>query len=109
MARKQLRIAGTEEKKNREIDHAAEAYVEARDERMQHTETESEAKNALIQVMKKHNLTVYRDDDAAPPLVVTLVPGEDKVKVTQQKEDEPDEPRTPRGRSAAAASAMAED
>ena len=50
-------------------------------------EAEVEARGALIAAMKKHGLTIYRDDDAAPPLLVTLVAGEDKVKV--KRVDEP--------------------
>lgn len=76
--KKQAEIPGTERKKVAELDHAAEAYVSARDERMELTEREVEARSALISVMRKHNLTVYRDEDAEPPLIVTLVPGEDK-------------------------------
>jgi hypothetical protein len=110
MAR-QLRIEGTEETRVKEIDDAAEAYVEARDARMAKTEREVEAKEALIGVMKKHSRDVYRDDDATPPLIVTLVPGKDAVKVSEQKDEEEPEaeaPRVRRGRSAAAASAMDE-
>lgn len=83
MPKKQLEIAGTERQREPEIDSAAEAYVEQRDKRMKLTEKEVTAKEALIAVMKKHKLEVYRDDSVSPPLVVTLVPGKDKVKVTE--------------------------
>jgi hypothetical protein len=86
--KKQLPIPGTEKETIKEVDTAAEAYVNARDERMQLTERESEAKEALVHVMKKHNLEVYRDENAVPPLVVTLIPGEDRVKVSRAKEEE---------------------
>jgi len=82
-AKKQTHIPGTEPKSIKEVDTAAEAYVEARDERMALTEKEVEAKDALINVMKKHDLSVYRDDEADPPLVVTIIPGVDKVKVSR--------------------------
>ena len=86
---RQQRIPGTEGQKIKELDHAAEQYVAARNERMELTESEVEARDALIQVMEQHELTVYRDDDASPPLVITLVPGKAKVKVTQaDPEDE---------------------
>ena len=81
--KKQTSIPGTEPKSITEVDTAAEAYVEARDERMALTEKEVEAKDALINVMKKHDLSVYRDDEADPPLVVTIIPGVDKVKVSR--------------------------
>lgn len=73
------------------MNDAAESYVAARDERMEHSKTESEAKEALITVMRKHDLMVYRDDDMNPPLVVTLVPGKDGVKVTKADDEEGEE------------------
>lgn len=115
MAKRQLRIAGTEGKSNREVDVAAEAYVQARDERMAKTEAEVAAKETLIGAMKKAKLNVYRDDAATPPLVITLVDGKPNVKVTEAPdaeddggEDFGDEPRG-RRRSAAAASVPAEE
>ena len=54
---------------------------------MKLTEQEVASRDALIQVMKKHKVDVYRAD-ASPPLVVTLIPGEDKVKVTRSDDDE---------------------
>lgn len=88
MARRQLSIKGTERETIKEVDTAAEAYVEARDERIRLTKKEVDAKDALVTVMKKHKLDVYRDENAIPPLVVTLIPGEDKVKVRKQQEEE---------------------
>ncbi len=87
MGRKQLAISGTEPKSIKEVDAAAEGYVDARDKRMERTEKEVEARDALIAVMKKHKLDVYRDDSAAPPLLVTLVPGDDRVKVTRVQDE----------------------
>jgi len=89
--KKQAEIPGTERQRIKELDDAAESYVEARDERMAKTEREVEAKEALVAVMKKHDLTVYRDESTTPPLVVTLIPGVDKVKVSQAKDDEDDD------------------
>lgn len=88
-AKKQLKIPGTEGKAIKEVNDAAEHYVSMRDKRMKLTEKEVEAQTALLAAMKKHNVEVYRDDDASPPLVCTLVPGKDKVKV--QKADEEDD------------------
>lgn len=82
MGRKQMDIPGTEQPGIKEIDDAAEAYVDARNARMKKTEKEVEAKTALITVMKKHNKLVYRDDGQDPPLVVTLV-SKDNIKVTE--------------------------
>jgi hypothetical protein len=92
MARKQLEIAGTERKRIKEVDDAMESYVDARDERMALTEKEVDALAALATVMKKHKLNVYRDDNADPPLVVEVTPGEDKIKVKRVKvKEESDE------------------
>jgi hypothetical protein len=82
MSKRQARIPGTEPKRIKEVGDAAEAYVDMRDKRMKLTEKESEAKLSLIEVMKKHGLTVYKDEDAAPPLVVTLKT-KDGVKVEE--------------------------
>jgi hypothetical protein len=87
-AKRQLQIKGTERAEIAEVDTAAEAYVEARDERMKLTDRESDAKEALVSVMKKHKLDVYRDENSTPRLIVTLVPGNDKVKVTRAKDEE---------------------
>ncbi len=86
--KKQLHIEGTEPKSIKEVDTAAESYVGARDERMKKTEREDETKQALIGVMKKHGLTVYKDEEASPPLIVTVTPGKDQVKVTRAKDEE---------------------
>lgn len=53
----------------------------ARDRRMKLTDEEVEKQQALIDVMKKHKLSVYRDDEAVPPILVTLKAGRDRVKV----------------------------
>lgn len=79
---RQAEIPGTERKRVEELDHAAEAYVEARDKRMALSEDEHTAKEALIAAMRKSGLSVYRDEEADPPLTVTLTPGKDQVKVT---------------------------
>jgi len=108
MAKKQTEIPGTERERNKEIEDAAESYVEARDDRMKFTEVEVERRDALVAVMEKYHLQVYRDETAEPPLLITLSPGVAKVKVTRVEEEDEEEaaaPRVRRGRSAAAASA----
>ena len=82
---KQSEIPGTERPKVKELDDAAESYVDARDKRMKLTEKEKVAKDALIAVMKKHGHNVYRDESAS--LVVTLVPGKDGVKVSDAADE----------------------
>ncbi len=86
--RRQMSIPGAETKSIKEVDDAAEAYLEARNARQKKTDREVEAKEALITVMKKHELTVYTDNDASPPLIVTLSPGKDKVRVTEAEDDD---------------------
>lgn len=78
---RQLEVPGTERQNIPEVMDAAEAYETARDKRMALTEEESTAKTALVEVMKKHNLTVYKDPNAVPPILVTRKPGKDSVKV----------------------------
>ena len=90
MGRKQTEIPGTERQQIQEIDSAAEAYQDAKKKRIKLTEKESEAKTALIAVLRKHKVEVYRDDNASPPLLITLKPGKDVVTVSEV-ENEPDE------------------
>jgi hypothetical protein len=85
--KKQQALPGMERKTIKEIDDAAEHYVDQRDARMKLTEKESDAKQALIAAMKKHGVETYKDEATSPALVVTLVPGTDKVKVTEADEE----------------------
>lgn len=79
--KKQLQIPGTERKSVKEIDDAAAEYVDVRDRRVSLSADEKVAKQALIEVMKKHGVSVYRDDEA--DMVVTVIAGKDGVKVTE--------------------------
>lgn len=88
MAKKQLRIPGTERNAIPELDAAAEVYVKERDKRMSMTEKEVAAKDVLIGMMKKHGLSIYKDEDADPPLIITLTAGKDVVKVVREESDE---------------------
>lgn len=89
MTRRQMEIAGTERPSIKEIDSAAEAYREMRNKRQRMTEKEKVAKDALVGVMKKHRQDVYMDEGHSPPLVVTLVPGKDGVKVSDADKEDP--------------------
>lgn len=82
---KQTQIPGTERKVQKDIANAGEAYVTERDRRMKLTEKEKAAKDALIAVMRKHEETVYRDDENG--VIITLTT-KDQVKVTEV-DDEP--------------------
>lgn len=82
MAR-QKELAGVERESVKEIEAAAESYVDVRDKRMKLTTKEVEAKATLIEVMRRNKRTVYRDDNASPPLLITLKEGAASVKVTR--------------------------
>ena len=78
---KQLAMPGTKGPVFKDLDKAAEDYVEVRNERMELTEREVEARDRLVAAMQKHSLTSYRVD-ADPALLVTLK-DDVKVKVTK--------------------------
>lgn len=59
----QQEIPGTEAPKIKEIEKAAQKYVDIRDSRMALTTKEVAAKAALIEVMQKHAGEVSRDKD----------------------------------------------
>jgi hypothetical protein len=90
MGKKQTEIPGTERQQIQEIDDAAEAYQDAKKKRMKLTEKESEAKIALISVLRKNKVDVYRDDNASPPLLFTLKPGKDGVTVSEVENETDD-------------------
>lgn len=94
MPKSQMEIPGTEAPKIKEIELAAESYVEARDKRMRLTEKEVTAKTNLIQTVLEHQkelptnekgerLYRYGDD-----MLVVLKPGKPGVKVKHWTEDE---------------------
>ena len=72
MAKRQAEIPGTERPSIEEVNVAGEEYRKARDARMKKTIPEKEKKTQLIAAMLKHGLSVYRDDNASPPFVVTI-------------------------------------
>ena len=79
----QTQIPGTERKVHKDVRDAAETYREVRDERMELTEREVEAKADLMAAMKKHGLQKYVDEDAE--IEAEIVPGEETVKVRKWK------------------------
>jgi hypothetical protein len=85
--KRQAEIPGTERKSIKEVDDAAELYRSSRDARMKKSKIEKEKKIDLVQVMLKHGLSVYRDDNAVPPIVVTVTSKHD-VKVTNIEGEE---------------------
>lgn len=82
---RQAEIPGTERPRIKEVDDAAEAYVVQRDKRMKLSKKEKEAKTALISVMEKHKIEVYRDTEADLLVTVSEVTN---VKVEKLKAEE---------------------
>ena len=83
MAKQQV-IPGTKSRAIREIDEAAEVYLEVRDKRQRMTEQEVEKRSMLEDLMRRHKLREYRSDDAG--LSVTLV-GQEQAKVRRTSDD----------------------
>ena len=82
MAKKQEELPGVEGEgvspvKIKEIEVAADNYVEVRDKRMKLTEKEIASRDVVVSLMKKHNISKYVYDDHQ----IVLEHGADKVKV----------------------------
>lgn len=81
---------GVAPKRIKALEVAADNYVDRRDTRMKLTEEEVAARSKLAELMKQHNLTIYRFGDEQ----VEVKPGKDKVKVRKvdgtETEDEGD-------------------
>lgn len=88
---KQKKLPGTEGETIKELDEAAEFYAEQATKSVKQRKTTAEARDSLVAAMKKHKREVYRDESMNPPLVVTLVPGVDKVRVTEGTGDDGDD------------------
>jgi hypothetical protein len=80
---KQERFAEMADAKIPDLDAAARAYAEGRDERMAQTKVEKELKTKLIDKMHQHKRTTYRFDDVS----IELVPEGEKVKVRIKGDD----------------------
>lgn len=93
--KKQKELPGMERKTIKEVDDAAEHYVDVRDERMALTEKETAAKDALIDVMKRNKLKVYKNDSTVPALTVILTEGDFNVKVQKAKDGESENAAVP--------------
>lgn len=93
---KQLEIPGAERPKIKEIEEAAEGYVNLRDKRMRILTQEIAAKENLLQIMIAHSKDLpknaegevhYRYDDE----LVILKPGKNNVKVKAVHDDGDDD------------------
>ena len=88
MARRQLQIAGTERPVHNDIEKAAEAYREVRDDRMEMTKREKQKQLELLAVMKAHKISRYKYDDQEGEELLVQVDEEPKVKVRKTGEAE---------------------
>ena len=80
-------LPGMEDRAIKPLEEVAEQYAAIRDERMELTQREHALKDLALKLMKKFEKTVYRHDG----IEITVVPGEDDVKVRVKKEPEADE------------------
>lgn len=71
--------------KHKDVAKSADAYVAARDERMEGTRIEVAAKEELIKLMQQHKLKIYRDPDSDVVVELKLTPESIDVKVKQAK------------------------
>lgn len=79
--RRQGQLPGMEEPRNPEVEHAAELYHQDMTARVGMSNKEKVSKANLIAVLKKHGLPSYRDSHAVPPIMITLKPGKEGVKI----------------------------
>lgn len=80
--RKQAELPGMESPKHPEMDALVEMYMEQASTLSTARFNVGETKAKIIELAEKLGLSVYRDDTASPPLVLTLTEAGVKVKVT---------------------------
>jgi hypothetical protein len=74
-------LPGLEDHAIKPLEEVAEHYAEIRDQRMELTEREHTLKVHALKLMKKYDKTIYRHNGVE----ITVVPGEDDVKVRVKK------------------------
>lgn len=89
--KKQTELPGLEKPKIPELDTLLETYAEKASALSEARHALGELKAKIIEVAGKAGVTVYRDDTANPPLVLTLSTQDVKVKVTAGAPDFNDE------------------
>lgn len=82
---KQGKLPGVVPKRIKEIQDAAEALKEIRDERMGLAEAEEQAQEALKAVMKKHGHRAYRIDDEYEAIIESAEPRAFVRKIKRKK------------------------
>lgn len=89
--RKQQQIPGTEPVSIPELDEAALEYAVARDKRIAANQVEKTKLGTLTELLKKHNLDVYRfETDEGEAMRVEKVPTKIKIKVRKVKDGDSD-------------------
>lgn len=87
--KKQMQIPGTERQQVPEVEQAAEAYREVRDERCELSRREKQKKLELLAVMKAHKVKRYKyDDENGEEILVALDERDPEVKVQRTGEGE---------------------
>lgn len=86
--RKQQEIPGTERTAHDEVEAAANAYRDARDERMELTELETEKRDALIAAMRAAKLEIYKFTDGDGAEITVTLNEKTSVKVRKNADDE---------------------
>jgi len=81
---KQKDLPGMSDRKIPELHAAAEAYVQVRDERMELTKREVEAKERVLKLMHENRKKEYRYED----VTIIIVPEAETVKVKLKKAEE---------------------
>lgn len=79
---RQSELPGMERPRFPEIERAAAVYADLREQRKDLAERETSARAVLILAMRRHGQTAYRDDNADPPIVITLE-AKDAVKLVE--------------------------
>lgn len=79
-------LPGLEDHAIKPLEDVAEEYAAIRDERMQLTDREHDAKALALKLMKKYDKTIYRHNG----IEITVIPGEDEIKVRVKKTDDDD-------------------
>ena len=79
--RRQGEFDGMAPPRNTEVENAAELYHQDMKARVALSNKEKVSKADLIKVMRKHQIESYRDSTAVPPIMITLKPGKDGVKI----------------------------
>ena len=84
---KQKQLPGLEDAVVEEIETAAEEYADRRDDRMRKLEGEIEARDALLEILRKHKRKAYSSKE----FQVEIVEGKDKVKVKRGGQEDANE------------------